>query len=121
MRTAMRAALAAAAGLAFGCGRHVPLNPPPEDEIWLGPAEIAKAHLRIAEATEHDLSQPLVSGGRIAFQDQHVTSIFSPAEVKAIKREACRRIACSQHLHADRSQVRDRDVDDGRHGGGAEG
>ena len=51
---------------------------PPEDEVWLGSDQMAKANIRIAEATEHELRETIEASGRVAFDDLRVSHVFSP-------------------------------------------
>jgi cobalt-zinc-cadmium efflux system membrane fusion protein len=51
---------------------------PPDDEIWLSGAQMEKAGIRVAAAAQRSLPQTTVVGGRIAFDDLHVSHVFSP-------------------------------------------
>lgn len=68
--------LAALAGL--GCGRRGPAPGPPEDEVWLSPEAMERAHVRIAAVSEEEVVDPVVAGGRVTFEDLRVTHVFSP-------------------------------------------
>lgn len=51
---------------------------PREDEIWVDPSALASGRAEVIEARVQTLAQPLVVGGHLAFDDQHVTHVFSP-------------------------------------------
>jgi cobalt-zinc-cadmium efflux system membrane fusion protein len=51
---------------------------PPQDEVWLSPDQIKQASIRIVTATEADVPQSIAASGRVAFNDLHVTHVFSP-------------------------------------------
>jgi cobalt-zinc-cadmium efflux system membrane fusion protein len=50
----------------------------PEDEVWLSPGQMTKANIRVAEAKQQAISRSITVGGRVAFDDLHVTHVFSP-------------------------------------------
>jgi cobalt-zinc-cadmium efflux system membrane fusion protein len=50
---------------------------PPADEVWLSSEQMKKADIRVAEAIEQELPQAITAGGTIAFDDLHVTHVFS--------------------------------------------
>ncbi len=50
----------------------------PEDEVWLGPAQMTKANIQVAVAAPHDLVRSIHAGGKIAFDDLRVTHVYSP-------------------------------------------
>ena len=78
MRTALWVALAGSA-LLIGCrARKTPPLAPPEDEVWIRPATFESGEAKVAEAHTQPLSQTLVVGGRVAFNDERVSHIFSP-------------------------------------------
>ena len=60
-----------------GDAKPLPDQPPP-DEIWLTDAQVKKVDVKIAIAEERDIPQAITAGGRVAFNDLHVTHIFSP-------------------------------------------
>jgi len=51
---------------------------PPQDEVWLSQEQIKKTDIRIVTATETDIPQGIPASGRVAFNDLHVTHVFSP-------------------------------------------
>jgi len=50
----------------------------PDDEVWLSPAQMAKADIQVAEAQQKPIEQAITVSGRIAFDDLHATHVFSP-------------------------------------------
>lgn len=55
-----------------------PAQTPPEDERWIAREVLDRGEASIAEARPQALVEPLIAGGRIAFDDQRVTHVFSP-------------------------------------------
>src|SRR5450432_4721453 len=51
---------------------------PPQDEVWLSQEQIKKTDIRVVAAAETDIPQGIAAGGRVAFNDMHVTHVFSP-------------------------------------------
>ncbi|HTP26828.1 MAG TPA: efflux RND transporter periplasmic adaptor subunit [Anaeromyxobacteraceae bacterium] len=51
---------------------------PPEDEEWIPLSALERGEARVAEARSQLLSQPIVTGGRFAFDDDRVSHVFSP-------------------------------------------
>jgi cobalt-zinc-cadmium efflux system membrane fusion protein len=51
---------------------------PPLDEVWLSKDQIKKADIRVVTAAETDIPQSVSAAGHIAFNDLHVTHVFSP-------------------------------------------
>lgn len=60
------------------CGRRAPSNDPPEDQVWLSAQAMERGHIQIATASEEEIVDPVVAGGRVAFEDLRVTHVFSP-------------------------------------------
>ncbi len=50
----------------------------PDDEVWLSPAQMAKADIQVAEAQQKPMEQAITVSGRVAFDDLHATHVFSP-------------------------------------------
>jgi len=65
--------------LVAGCrpGGRMELTPP-NDEAWIRPAAFEKGEAKVAEARTQALPQVIVTGGRIAFDDERVSHVFSP-------------------------------------------
>jgi cobalt-zinc-cadmium efflux system membrane fusion protein len=64
-----------------GCRAHGAedeVDQPPSDEVWLSQAQIQKADVRVVTTAEADVPQSIPAGGRVAFNDLHVTHVFSP-------------------------------------------
>ncbi|MGO9831967.1 MAG: efflux RND transporter periplasmic adaptor subunit [Myxococcaceae bacterium] len=78
MRYALVWALVGCAALAGCRARKVPPPVPPEDEVWIRPAAFESGEAKVAEAKTQVLPQSIVVGGRIAFNDERVSHIFSP-------------------------------------------
>ncbi len=51
---------------------------PPEDETWLGSDQMAKAGIHVVVANPVDVRQTIDASGRIAFNDLHITHVYSP-------------------------------------------
>jgi cobalt-zinc-cadmium efflux system membrane fusion protein len=85
----MRAAdlvFAFVAGAAM-CGRPSrppALEKPPPNEVWLDHDEIARAHVTVAVAEPQDVQDALVTPGRIAFDENRVTHLFSPVSGQVV-------------------------------------
>ena len=75
-------ALAAASLLlalaAPACRRRTPAADPPEDQVWLSPEAMERGHIQVATASEEEVVDPVVAGGRVTFEDLRVTHVFSP-------------------------------------------
>ncbi|HET7824148.1 MAG TPA: efflux RND transporter periplasmic adaptor subunit, partial [Anaeromyxobacter sp.] len=76
-RTLRTLALAAVAAAACRRDAGAPAGPP-EDQVWLDPGAPSRGGVRVAKAEERELAQRIVAGGRIAFDDLHVTHVFPP-------------------------------------------
>ena len=72
------------AGCPRGDAKGLP-EQPPLDEIWLREDQIRKGDIRVADAEERELTQPITAGGRIAFHDLHVTHVFSPVTGRVLR------------------------------------
>jgi len=73
-----RAALLCLAALA--CARSRKAATPPEDEQW-----IARDQVKVAEAQPRLLPAPIVTAGRIAFDDLRVSHVFSPVTGRVVR------------------------------------
>jgi cobalt-zinc-cadmium efflux system membrane fusion protein len=62
--------------------RHAPAaeaaEQAPQDEVWLSQDQQKRTDIRIVTAAETDVPQGIAAGGRVAFNDLHVTHVFSP-------------------------------------------
>jgi cobalt-zinc-cadmium efflux system membrane fusion protein len=56
----------------------LPAERPPPTEVWLDRDEVARAGIAIAVAEMHDVSDVLVTPGRVAFDENRVSHILSP-------------------------------------------
>ena len=57
----------------------------PEDEVWLGPDQIAKAKIRVDDVAYHDLPYAIHATGKIAFDDAHVAHVYSPVTGRVVR------------------------------------
>jgi cobalt-zinc-cadmium efflux system membrane fusion protein len=64
-----------------GCERRATgpaVEQAPQDEVWLSDDQQKRADVRIVTALESDVPQGIAAAGRVAFNDLHVTHVFSP-------------------------------------------
>jgi membrane fusion protein, heavy metal efflux system len=54
------------------------VDEPPQDEMWLGREQIRRANIQITTVADTDMPQAITAGGRVVFNDLHVTHVFSP-------------------------------------------
>jgi cobalt-zinc-cadmium efflux system membrane fusion protein len=78
MRAAAHLALACCALLAGCSERGKGDGLPPEDERWVGPEALERGEAKVVEARAQLLPQAIATGGRIAFDDQRLSHVFSP-------------------------------------------
>jgi cobalt-zinc-cadmium efflux system membrane fusion protein len=80
--------------LAAACGPHAgaadgkadgPSPKLPAGEARLTPDEIRAAHIAVATVGYRDLDRELAASGRIAFDDQRVTHVFSPVNGRVVR------------------------------------
>ncbi len=76
MNPAARTALVCLA--AFACSRQKGALSAPEDEQWIAREALERGEVKEAEARPRILPSPIVTAGRIAFDDLRVTHVFSP-------------------------------------------
>jgi cobalt-zinc-cadmium efflux system membrane fusion protein len=83
----LRRALLAAASLcvsqvALACHREpeaaVASTPAHPDEVWIDPGELARAAIELSPITEHDVEDQIYATGKISFDDERVTHVYSP-------------------------------------------
>ena len=80
-------ALAALAS-SLACGKAPAASPSggaPRGEIWLSQDQVRQAQIKIDEVAVHPLTERMVTGGKIAFDDLRVTHIFSPVTGRVTK------------------------------------
>jgi cobalt-zinc-cadmium efflux system membrane fusion protein len=58
---------------------------PAEDELWIAPDVFGRGEAHAVEVRPQLLSEPIAAGGRIAFDDQRVTHVFSPVTGKVTR------------------------------------
>ena len=51
---------------------------PPQGQVWLSPDELKKARIDLEPVSERDVEQTISASGRVAFDDERVTHVFSP-------------------------------------------
>lgn len=51
---------------------------PSSDEMWLSAEQMKQGKVQVTTVAEADIPQALTVGGRVAFNDLHVTHVFSP-------------------------------------------
>jgi membrane fusion protein, heavy metal efflux system len=51
---------------------------PPHDELWLTQEQLTQEDIRLTAARLADIPQTVTGAGRVAFNDLHVTHVFSP-------------------------------------------
>jgi membrane fusion protein, heavy metal efflux system len=51
---------------------------PPQDEMWLGQEQIRRSNIQVTTVADTEMPQAITAGGRVAFNDLHVTHVFSP-------------------------------------------
>ncbi len=78
MRKSLLWALVGCACLAGCRSRKAPPLTPPEEEVWIRPAAFEGGEAKVAEARTQVLPQSIVVGGRVAFNDERVSHVFSP-------------------------------------------
>jgi membrane fusion protein, heavy metal efflux system len=75
----MKVSLALACVLLAACHRGGKREAaPPEDEKWIAPAVFDRGEAKVVEAKRQLIASPIAAGGRIAFDDLHVSRVFSP-------------------------------------------
>jgi cobalt-zinc-cadmium efflux system membrane fusion protein len=57
----------------------------PNDEVWPTPSQIQEAAIKTAAVTAQDLPNAVSVGGRLAFNDNRVSHIFSPVSGRVTK------------------------------------
>jgi cobalt-zinc-cadmium efflux system membrane fusion protein len=73
--------LAALAAAGVGCGRSegkTLAEHPPHDEVWLSAQQMKRAEIRVTKAVQAEIPQAIMVGGRVGFNDLHITHVFSP-------------------------------------------
>jgi cobalt-zinc-cadmium efflux system membrane fusion protein len=79
--------LAAALAISAACARREERaeQRPPAGEVWLSRQQLDAQQLRIEVATEQPVGTSLDLPGRIAFDDQRVAHVFSPASGRIVR------------------------------------
>ena len=73
--------LVGSGGAIGGCrarGEQTVSELPPQDEVWLSQDQIKKSEIRVVTASETAIPLSVTAAGRVAFNDLHVTHVFSP-------------------------------------------
>jgi cobalt-zinc-cadmium efflux system membrane fusion protein len=88
------AALAMVLALAaLSCNRHAGSKTearaePPPGEVWLTDAQVTEAKIKVAPLEEQDVDDVILTSGKVAFDDAHVSHVFSPVSGKVTRIEA---------------------------------
>ena len=65
-----------------GCGHRSSMSPPteavPKGEVWLTSDQMTAAKIKLDQAKQRPLTNRLITGGKIAFNDLFVSHIYSP-------------------------------------------
>ena len=61
---------------------------PTPGEVWLTPSEVENAGIVIAPVEEQDVDSTILTAGKVAFDDTHVTHVFSPVSGRVTRIEA---------------------------------
>lgn len=83
MRTLLLA-LALSACQRAEANQHAEAPKAPKEEIWLTPQQVVEAKIEVAPIAEQDVESTIVTSGRIAFDDLHVSHVFSPVNGRVI-------------------------------------
>ena len=70
------------AAVAAGCNGEHAVDAqgaaPAPGEVWLTPSEVENAGIVVAPVEEQDVDNTILTAGKVAFDDTHVTHVFSP-------------------------------------------
>lgn len=75
----------------YGCSRqsHASEAPiAPAGEVWITSPQADEVHLAIAPVEDHEVGGTIVTSGKVAFDDLHVSHVFSPVTGRVTKIEA---------------------------------
>ncbi len=85
--------------LAVGCQADTPANAkvphPDASEVWLTEGQAKEAKVEVAPADERHVNDTVLTSGKVAFDDTHVTHVFSPVAGRVTSIVA----QLGQHVH----------------------
>jgi cobalt-zinc-cadmium efflux system membrane fusion protein len=61
---------------------------PAPGEVWLTPSEVENAGIVVAPVEEQDVDNTILTAGKVAFDDTHVTHVFSPVAGRVTRIDA---------------------------------
>ena len=61
---------------------------PAPGEVWLTPSEVENAGIVVAPVEEQDVDNTILTAGKVAFDDTHVTHVFSPVSGRVTRIDA---------------------------------
>lgn len=61
---------------------------PPAGEVWLTEAQIVEAKMKVETLDEQAVDDIILTSGRVAFDDAHVSHVFSPVSGRVMRIEA---------------------------------
>ena len=80
------------AAVAAGCNGEHAVDAqgaaPAPGEVWLTPSEVENAGIVVAPVEEQDVDNTILTAGKVAFDDTHVTHVFSPVSGRVIRIDA---------------------------------
>ena len=76
------------AAVAAGCNGEHAVDAqgaaPAPGEVWLTPSEVENAGIVVAPVEEQDVDNTILTAGKVAFDDTHVTHVFSPSSSSTV-------------------------------------
>ena len=80
------------AAVAAGCNGERAVDAqgaaPAPGEVWLTPSEVENAGIVVAPVEEQDVDNTILTAGKVAFDDTHVTHVFSPVSGRVTRIDA---------------------------------
>ena len=61
---------------------------PPAGEVWLTEAQVKEAHVKVEPLMEQDVDDVILTSGKVAFDDAHVSHVFSPVSGRITRIDA---------------------------------
>jgi len=58
---------------------------PPAGEVWLSDKQLAAANIAVSPIGEASVGSTIVTSGRVSFDDQRVTHVFSPVTGRVLR------------------------------------
>jgi cobalt-zinc-cadmium efflux system membrane fusion protein len=77
-------------GTCAGCNRSdaAPAAAPPSGEVWLTAGQLTEGRLSIVPSAEKEVATSVLTTGRVTFDDQRVSHVFSPVTGRVVKIDA---------------------------------